>query len=105
MPARLAPLHELDRISGAGGHLRPVRRPLGITAFGANAFTADAGEQLIESHTEVGGGAGRHEELYVVLTGHATFTVDGDQLDAPAGTFVFIPEAASRREATALADG
>ena len=39
------------------------------------------------------------EELYIVLDGNATFEVDGETIDAPAGTFVFIgPE--SRRKAT-----
>src|SRR4051812_48503940 len=105
MPARVARLQDLERIDVAGGHLRPVRRPLGITAFGTNVFTADAGGQLIETHTETASGAGRHEELYVVLTGRATFTVDGEEIDAPAGTFVFVAEAESRRGATAAEDG
>ncbi|MEA2292917.1 MAG: hypothetical protein QOE86_556, partial [Solirubrobacteraceae bacterium] len=73
MTFRVTRIGELEDISVAGIHLRPVRRPLGITAFGTNAFSADAGERLIEEHDETGGGAGVHEELYVVLTGHATF--------------------------------
>jgi tetratricopeptide (TPR) repeat protein len=96
---------DLERIDVAGVHLRPVRRPLGITAFGTNAFTAEAGEQLIEEHDELGGGSGTHEELYVVLTGHATFTVDGQEVDAPAGTLVFCGEPGTRRAAVAKADG
>jgi tetratricopeptide (TPR) repeat protein len=79
-----------------------VRQPLGVTAFGINAYRADAGEQLIEPHDETGSGAGRHEELYVVVSGRATFTVDGEEIDAPAGTLVFVPERESRREAVAV---
>jgi tetratricopeptide (TPR) repeat protein len=60
---------------------------------------------LIEEHDETGGGAGGHEELYVVLAGHAAFTADGEDIDAPAGTFVFVPETTSRRSAMALEDG
>ena len=105
MAARVAHLDELERIDVAGVHLRPVRRPLGISAFGMNAFTADAGELLIEEHDETGGGSGRHEEVYVVVRGHATFTVDGETIDAPAGTLVFVPEPGSRRAAVATADG
>jgi hypothetical protein len=106
MAFRVTRIEDLDKIDVAGVHLRPVRRPLGISAFGTNAFTADAGEQLIEQHTESGGGgSGRHEELYVVLAGHATFTLDGEEVDAPAGTLVFCGDPATRRGAVAQADG
>jgi tetratricopeptide (TPR) repeat protein len=104
MAFRAVHLADLERISVAGVNLRPIRRPLGVTAFGTNAYSADAGEQLIEEHDESGGGAGRHEELYVVLTGHARFTVDGEDVDAPAGTLVFCPEPGTRRAAVALED-
>ena len=66
----------------------PLRAELGISAFGASAYRANAGEPLVPRHSEGGGGAGVHEELYVVLNGHATFTVDGESFDAPAGTCV-----------------
>jgi hypothetical protein len=98
-------LADLDEIRVAGVNWRPVRRALGITAFGVNAYTAGAGEQLIEEHDELGGGAAGHEELYVVLVGEARFTVDGEEIEAPAGTLVFVPEPGSRRAATALAPG
>jgi hypothetical protein len=103
--ARTIHLDDLDLIKVAGVNWRPVRRTLGITAFGINAYTADRDQQLIEEHTEGGGGAGGHEELYVVLKGHASFTVDDEEIDAPAGTLVFIPEPGSRRSAHALTDG
>jgi hypothetical protein len=98
-------LDELDAIDVAGVNWRPVRRALGVTGFGVNAYTADRDEGLIEEHDETGGGAAGHEELYVVLRGHARFTVDDEDVDAPAGTFVFVPETTSRRSARALADG
>jgi len=31
------------------------------------------------------------QELLLVLRGHAVFELDGDRLDAPAGTLVFAP--------------
>jgi tetratricopeptide (TPR) repeat protein len=106
MAARVTHLDQLDRVDVAGVHLRPVRRPLGISAFGINGFTADAGEQLIEDHDEAGsGGSGHHEELYLVVGGHATFTVAGQEIDAPAGTLVFVAEPGDRRSAVAVADG
>ena len=99
--------HVLDipPIPAAGVGYRLVRRALGIRAFGINAFTANAGEQLIEEHDETGSGAGGHEELYVVIAGHARFAIDGAEHDAPAGTLVFLPDPESRRTATALVDG
>ena len=76
----------------------PIRRRFGIRAFGVNAYTSeDAGRQIVEEHDESSG----HEELYVVLRGHATFTLDGEEVDAPAGTFVFISDPKVRRGATA----
>jgi hypothetical protein len=103
--ARVLRLAEIEPISVAGINWLRVRQPLGVTAFGINAYRADAGEQLIEPHDETGSGAGRHEELYVVIAGHARFTIAGAEHDAPAGTFVFLPDPESRRSATALVDG
>jgi tetratricopeptide (TPR) repeat protein len=104
-PPRVARINEIEPLPAGGVGYRLVRRALGISAFGVNAFTADAGVQLIEDHDETGENAGRHEELYVVLTGRARFTIDGAEHDAPAGTFVFIPDPASRRSAVAIEDG
>jgi tetratricopeptide (TPR) repeat protein len=90
-------------IAGAGVNWRPLRRTLGIEAFGINAYVANAaGEHVVEEHTEATLG---HEEAYVVLTGHATFTLDGDTLDAPAGTVVFISDPTVRRGAVATEAG
>jgi hypothetical protein len=91
-------LDDLERVPLAHGSWRPVRRPLGITAFGVNAYTADGpGDDLIEPHDERSPGAGGHEELYVVAAGAAAFTVDGERIDAPAGTLVFVPPGAQRQ--------
>ena len=68
--------------------LRPVRHHLGITAFGTNGWTAaNVGDRLMPEHEEDPG----NEELYVVLRGRARFEIDGDTVDAPAGTLVFVP--------------
>ena len=56
---------------------------------------------MIEEHDELGAGAGRHEELYVVLTGRARFALAGEERDAPAGTVVFVRDPAVRRGAVA----
>ncbi|HEX3332041.1 MAG TPA: hypothetical protein VHS27_19110 [Gaiellales bacterium] len=104
---RVAHLDDLDRIAVAGGQYRPIRRRLGVRAFGINAYTAEkAGQQVVEQHTEgAGGGSGRQEELYMVVAGHADFTVAGETIDAPAGTMVFVPDVNAKRGAVATADG
>ncbi|HEX3454546.1 MAG TPA: hypothetical protein VHS03_07965 [Gaiellaceae bacterium] len=74
----------------------PVREHFGIHAFGINAFTPGEDGTLVGEHDESGSG---QEELYIVLDGNATFEIDGETVDAPAGTLVFVsPE--SRRKAT-----
>ncbi|MFN2471384.1 MAG: tetratricopeptide repeat protein [Gaiellaceae bacterium] len=66
---------------------RPVRHRFGIGAFGANVYTAaNAGERVVEEHREAQNG---HEELYFVARGRATFTLETEEVDATAGTFVF----------------
>ena len=84
---------------------RPVRHHLGIGAFGAGTWHGDAGVELIEEHTELVDGADGHEELYLVLRGSATFTVEGEVIDAPAGTFVAVSDPGASRKAVAGEDG
>jgi len=67
-------IDEAERIEGHGFWWRPLRKALGTTAFGVNAYTADAGGEVIESHDETSAGSAGHEELYVVASGAATFT-------------------------------
>jgi tetratricopeptide (TPR) repeat protein len=75
-----------------------IRRTLDIRAFGMNAWSAtEDGQQVIGEHDEVDGA--QHEEVYVVVSGHATFALDGDSFDAPAGTLVHVPDPAVKRGA------
>jgi tetratricopeptide (TPR) repeat protein len=79
-----------------------VRTHFDIRSFGVNAYIAEEpGIRIIEDHDELGERAGGHEELYFVSNGHATFTVNGDEIDAPAGTFVFVRDPAAKRTAVA----
>ena len=98
-------LDEIEPISVVNGTLlwRPVRRTLDIGAFGINAYVApNAGDDVVEQHTEESLG---HEEVYVVLSGRATFTLGDESLDAPAGTIVFIRDPKVRRHAKAEEPG
>jgi hypothetical protein len=96
-------LSELETVPLDHGAWRPIRRPLALTGFAANAYSAGAGEAVIEPHDETSAGAGGHQELYLVASGTATFTVAGEPVDAPAGTLVAI-EPGVMREAVAAAD-
>jgi hypothetical protein len=97
-------LEEIEGIPVLGSLVwKPVRRPLGVTAFGINAYTAvNAGDEVVEEHTEEQLG---HEEIYVVHAGHAVFTVDGEEVDAPAGTIVYLDDVSQRRHAIAKEAG
>jgi quercetin dioxygenase-like cupin family protein len=97
-------IDELESIpvGDRGLHWRPIRSRFGIRAFGTNAYTAEVGDEIVEEHTEQSLG---HEEMYVVVRGHATFTLDGEEVDAPAGTIVHLPDPAVRRRAVANEPG
>lgn len=96
-------IDELDRIPVEHGlEWRPIRRRLGVRAFGMNAYTAEkVGDCVVEEHKEGSG----HEEVYVVVSGLARFTIDGEEFDAPAGTIVYLPEPGALRLATSQEEG
>ena len=105
-PYAVARLEDMALVkSSASFDIRPVRLHFGIASFGVNAYTATAREHVIEEHDELGHGAGRHEELYFVASGHATFELAGEEVDAPAGTLVFVGDPAVRRAAKAKVEG
>ena len=80
-----------------------VRRTLGITSFGTQAYRAPSGVDVIREHDETLLGEAGQEELYLVLNGSATFEIDGESVDAPAGTLVLVHPTA-KRKAVASAD-
>lgn len=106
-PFRVAHLDTLERVPVEGDEFAlqwlPVRATLGIEAFGTNAYVAEeAGRHVVEPHTEEGSD---HQELYFVARGRARFTLAGEEVDAPAGTYVFLPDPAVHREAVAVEPG
>jgi hypothetical protein len=88
---------------------KPVRRELGVEAFGTNAYVGQkAGDYVVEPHDELAndGQSDRgHQEIYLVLDGAARFTVDGESFDIVKGGIVFLEDPALRRQAVALQDG
>ncbi|MEA2246342.1 MAG: hypothetical protein QOH46_871 [Solirubrobacteraceae bacterium] len=109
---RLADVDTLARVDPGNedindGAFHLVRRHFDARAFGVNAATGHAGDEIIEAHHEADDEENRtngHQELFAVMTGHAVFTVDGEEIDAPAGTIVFVRDPASLRAARATAD-
>jgi hypothetical protein len=102
---RAVHLDDVEPVPVLAGQLqwRPLREALGVRAFGVNAYTASAaGDLVVEEHDETSVGAGRHEELYVVVAGRARFLLGGEELDAPAGTCVFLPDPTVVRSAVGL---
>jgi hypothetical protein len=87
-------LEDIPELVDAGVPFRPIRLHFGITSFGATAWTARAsGDRLINPHDEQDVG---DEELFLVLRGRATFELDGERVDAPAGTLVHCSPGTSR---------
>jgi uncharacterized cupin superfamily protein len=76
----------------------PIRHHFGITTFGINAWRGGEGDEVIKRHHESESGA---PELYLVLSGHATFTIGGNEVEAPAGMLVFVRDPAVERLAVA----
>jgi hypothetical protein len=102
-PYRLISIFEEPSVPVLGGTLEwiPVRRRLGIGAFGTNAYrAAKAGDVIIEDHTESPG----QEEAYLVVRGGVRFTIDGTSFEAGAGEVIFIPDPDSRRAGVAVED-
>ena len=94
-----------DPDAGRRGRVH-MRRDLDIGSFGVNAFYQGmSGAWVIGEHDELGPGASGQEELYVVVSGGCTFTVDGEQVDAPHGTALFVHDPATTRAARATKDG
>jgi mannose-6-phosphate isomerase-like protein (cupin superfamily) len=88
-------LDEISEVAYGGNRWRPVRHHLGIMAFGINAWIAgDAGDQIVADNDE---SEHTHERLYLVQQGRAAFELDGERVDAPTGTLVFVRPGTKRR--------
>ena len=82
----IARLDEIDTLLDGRYSYRPVRHHVGITSFGATEWVGAAvGDPVIGEYDEDSQPA---EELFVVVSGRAVFDVDGEELEAPAGTVI-----------------
>ena len=97
----VTPFDAIEEIDDGGAPYRPLRQHFGIASFGVSSFTGrTTGDRIINEHSE----EDDQEELYLVLQGRATFELDGERVEAPAGTLVFA-EPGVRRTAFAGEDG
>jgi len=80
----------------------PIRHHFDVRSFGVNAWRGKDGDEVIKRHTEEESG---QEELYIVLSGHTTFTIGGDDVDAPAGTLVHVRDPQAERVGIAKQEG
>jgi quercetin dioxygenase-like cupin family protein len=83
-------IDEFEEMEGSGGATwRLARKSLGAEAFGFNVVDIEAGGE-IPAHDHTGD---NQEEVFIILEGQGKIVTDGDEHDAPAGTFCrFAPE-------------
>jgi ethanolamine utilization protein EutQ (cupin superfamily) len=94
---------DTTRDGDTGADWITLRHQLGVAAFGLNAWRApEAGVQVIVDHDEADS---LHQEVYVVVEGHAAFTIDGQTVDAPSGTVIFIEDPSLQRVGVAKTPG
>jgi quercetin dioxygenase-like cupin family protein len=75
---------EFEEMEGSGNATwRLARKSLGAEAFGFNVVDIEPGGQIPE-HDHTGD---NQEEVFIILDGQATMVADGEEHDAPAGTF------------------
>ncbi len=82
-----------------------IRRHFDIRGFGVRASRSVGDGHVVGEHDELGIGSSGQEELYIVLSGKATFNVDGEPIYATAGTMVFVRDPAAKRSAVAKEEG
>ncbi len=83
-------IDEFEEMEGSGGATwRLARKSLGAEAFGFNVVDIEAGGE-IPAHDHTGD---KQEEVFIILEGEGKIVTDGEEHDAPAGTFCrFAPE-------------
>jgi tetratricopeptide (TPR) repeat protein len=90
----VARIEDINEVSDGRVPSRPIRHHFGITSFGVNAWIGrEQGDRIINEHDET---QAEEEELYLVQRGRARFELDGEQVEAPAGTLVFVRPSVKR---------
>jgi len=89
-----ATIRHADDIESTHGVFKRVRRELGVTAFGVNLEQFPAGHQDYPEHDHLKDG---QEELYVVLEGSGTVTIDGEPHEVRKGHLVRVGPGTKRK--------
>ncbi len=77
-------IDQFEEMEGSGGATwRLARKTLGAKSFGFNVVDIAAGGE-IPAHDHSGD---NQEEVFIILEGKGTIVTDGEEHDAPAGTF------------------
>jgi quercetin dioxygenase-like cupin family protein len=84
------------------GRWQPLNERLGIRAFGISAVAMDPGDDFDIEHDESEDG---QQEVYVVVTGRAAFTLGSEEVEAGPGDVVSVPDPAEVRSYRALEEG
>jgi mannose-6-phosphate isomerase-like protein (cupin superfamily) len=87
----------LDEL-GEGYGFRRVRKPLGVTAFGANAIVMPPGFDGFLHYHEL------QDELYFVHSGRARFEVDHETIELGPGGIVHVESTTPRKVSNASED-
>ncbi|MGZ4481105.1 MAG: cupin domain-containing protein [Gaiellales bacterium] len=93
-----AKVSHVDDIEGAyGGVFKPIGSTLGVTAFGVGLQQYPQGHELYPEHDHGNDG---QEEVYYVISGRATLTIDGQEHQLRAGSVAYVPSGTKRRFTT-----
>jgi uncharacterized cupin superfamily protein len=90
-----AKVSHLDQIEGLhGGIFKPIGSHLGVTAFGVNLESFPQNHEHYPEHDHAADG---QEEVYIVISGRATLTIDDQEHDLRAGSVAYVPSGTRRR--------
>jgi quercetin dioxygenase-like cupin family protein len=95
-------LSDVPAIATGEGRWQALNSPLGVTTFGVNAIVMEPGEEADIEHDEKESG---HQEVYVVVSGRATFRLGDAQVEAGPGDVVAVADPAETRSYRALEPG
>jgi hypothetical protein len=93
-------LSDVPEVATDEGRWQALNTRLGVTTFGVNAVVMEPGEQVDIEHDETSSG---HQEVYVVVTGRAAFSLGDAEVEAGPGDVVAVSDPAERRSYRALA--
>ena len=90
MPYQIVDAGQVEAVNGV---FKPLRQPLGVTAFGINQLELPGGAEGPE-HDHGGDG---QEEVYAIVRGSGTIRVEGEERELSPGQFVYLAPGTSRQ--------